>query len=520
MKKILRCAIYTRKSSEEGLEQEFNSLHAQREACEAYIKSQKHEGWKALPDQYDDGGFSGGNIERPGLKKLMADIAAKKVDVVVVYKVDRLTRSLGDFSKIIDVLDKAGASFVSVTQQFNTTTSMGRLTLNVLLSFAQFEREVTGERIRDKIAASKAKGMWMGGMPPLGYKAVNKKLEAEPEEAKVIQFIFERYAQCKSVDTVRQELNERGCVTRMNKSGKWWPGPINKILRNKLYVGLIKHKEKEYPGEHKGIISNELWNKVHKSIEGNRVTQVNTRINSPSLLVGIIFDKNGHTLTPVSSQKGAGLRYRYYQTAVGHFDRKKGQKPIRVPAAEVEDLVLREIGRLIGDGDRLKNLLSVKKILPGAIEELTCRYQGLLAGKRHEFIRQIVSKIYVSKEDVRIELNQPSLAKLLNVHLDDRENRNNSASSFTIKYRLTKRRNNIRIIAENENYRLDPTDAEIMKRTIVKAFAWRQMMFEEGKTIEEIGKEYGVSGRYVGKMIEMSFLSPDVIKTTINPSLC
>ncbi len=326
MKKTLHCAIYTRKSSEEGLEQEFNSLHAQREACEAYIKSQKHEGWKILPEHYDDGGFSGGNIERPGLKRLLDDIAAKRVDIVVVYKVDRLTRSLKDFARIIDVFDKAEASFVSVTQQFNTTTSMGRLTLNVLLSFAQFEREVTGERIRDKIAASKAKGMWMGGMPPLGYKAVDKKLEPQPEEVKVVQFIFERYAQCRSVDTVRQELNERGYVTRMNQSGKWWPGPINNILRNKLYIGLIVHKDKEYPGLHKAIIPNELWNKVHKSIEENRQSQINARINSPSLLMGIIFNKNGHPLTPVTSQKGAGLRYRYYQTAMGYFDRKKGQK--------------------------------------------------------------------------------------------------------------------------------------------------------------------------------------------------
>ncbi|TAH37513.1 MAG: recombinase family protein [Alphaproteobacteria bacterium] len=512
MKKTLRCAIYTRKSSEEGLEQEFNSLHAQREACEAYIKSQKHEGWKVLPDQYDDGGFSGGNIERPGLKQLLADIAAKRVDVVVVYKVDRLTRSLHDFAKIIDVFDKAGASFVSVTQQFNTTTSMGRLTLNVLLSFAQFEREVTGERIRDKIAASKAKGMWMGGMPPLGYKAVNKKLEPEPEEVRVIQFIFERYAQSRSIDVVRQELNESGFKTRKQRTGKWWHGPINSILRNKLYIGMIVHKDKEYPGEHKAIISNELWNKVHKVIEGNKVIQINERINSPSLLARIILDKNGHPLTPATSQKGAGLRYRYYITGLAYIDKKKGQKAIRVPAAEAEELVWREIGRLLDDTERLKELLGVKKIVSGAIESLVRQYSGVPAGQRYEFIRQVISKIYVSKEDVRFEVNNQGLSKLLNVAIEP----NSPPASFAIKYRLTRRRNNIRIISENDNYRLDPTDAEIMKRTIVKAFAWQQMMFEEGKSVDEIGKEFGVSGRYVGKMIEMSFSDSKTITNIIS----
>ena len=267
MKPPIRCAIYTRKSSEEGLEQSFNSLDAQREACEAYIKSQHHEGWQAIATQYDDGGFSGGNMERPALKQLMADIHAGKVSVVVVYKVDRLTRSLADFAKIVEQFDKSGVSFVSVTQQFNTTTSMGRLTLNVLLSFAQFEREVTGERIRDKIAASKKKGMWMGGTVPLGYTAQDRKLVVNEPEAATVRTIFNEFLRLGSVHRLQQWLRENNIKSR--SGNHFFRGPLYTILRNPHCLGLIKHKKDSYPGEHQAIIHRETWDKVQALLNDN-----------------------------------------------------------------------------------------------------------------------------------------------------------------------------------------------------------------------------------------------------------
>src|SRR4030088_3268184 len=272
-----RCAIYTRKSSEEGLEQEFNSLHAQREACEAFIKSQRHEGWICLPQAYDDGGLSGATLDRPALQQLLADIQAGKIDAVVTYKVDRLTRSLADFAKIVEIFDAKGVSFVSVTQQFNTTTSMGRLTLNVLLSFAQFEREVTGERIRDKIAASKKKGMWMGGVPPLGYQCRDHKLIVIPREAETVQHIFRRYAALGSVRLLQQELDGAGIRSKswVSTAGRCWGGkPLARgalytMLRDRIFRGEIVHKDQSYPGEHEAIIDPALWDAVQARIAEN-----------------------------------------------------------------------------------------------------------------------------------------------------------------------------------------------------------------------------------------------------------
>jgi site-specific DNA recombinase len=280
-KGTVHCAIYTRKSSEEGLEQPFNSLDAQREACEAYISSQRHEGWKMLSNRYDDGGYSGGSMERPALKRLLQDIEASKVNVIVVYKVDRLTRSLADFAKIVEALDAKGVSFVSVTQQFNTTTSMGRLTLNILLSFAQFEREVTGERIRDKIAASKRKGMWMGGMIPLGYDLEGRKLVPNPKEAQLVSKIFSLYLQLGCVSKLakqldREKIRSKVWVTRTGTRLGGVPfarGALYDLLRNRLYIGEIRHREKWYPGEQKGIVSLELWQKVQAQLESNLTTR-------------------------------------------------------------------------------------------------------------------------------------------------------------------------------------------------------------------------------------------------------
>ena len=316
-----RCAIYTRKSSEEGLEQDFNSLHAQREACEAFIKSQASEGWKLIKTAYDDGGLSGGTMERPALQRLLADIGEGLVDVVVVYKVDRLTRSLADFAKMVEMFDAHGVSFVAVTQQFNTTTSMGRLTLNVLLSFAQFEREVTGERIRDKIAASKRKGMWMGGVPPLGYDVRERRLVVNPTEANTVRYIYERYLELGCVRQLSKELDERGIVSKVRiskkgiKSGgcRFSRGALYELLANPIYIGEIRHKQERYPGQHEAIVPRELWERVQQRLARQCCcAAANPRpVRSRVPLAGKIFDADGEPLYAQGAAK-AGRRYRYY----------------------------------------------------------------------------------------------------------------------------------------------------------------------------------------------------------------
>ena len=353
----IRCAIYTRKSSDEGLEQEFNSLDAQREACAAYIASQRHAGWTAVPDMYDDGGLSGGTMERPALQRLLTDIKANKVQIVVVYKVDRLTRSLADFAKIVDIFDGHGASFVSVTQQFNTTTSMGRLTLNMLLSFAQFEREIAGERIRDKIAASKAKGMWMGGNVPLGYDVQDRKLIINKAEADTVRLIFRRYAELGSVTLLRKELAAQGIVSkrregaggRLSGGQKLSRGALYLMLQNRIYCGETKHKGNAYPGQHEAIIDADLWQVVQDKLATNRQERaLGVGAESPSLLAGLIVDAEGQRLTPTHANK-RGKRYRYYiSTSLLDGKRRAGQGTFRLPAGEIEGLVLDRLRALPG----------------------------------------------------------------------------------------------------------------------------------------------------------------------------
>jgi len=348
-----RCAIYTRKSSEEGLEQSFNSLDAQREACAAYVLSQAGEGWEALPEQYDDGGWSGGSMDRPALKQLLGDIRDGKVDIVVVYKVDRLTRSLADFAKIVEILDAKGVSFVSVTQAFNTTSSMGRLTLNVLLSFAQFEREVTGERIRDKIAASKRKGMWMGGAIPLGFKVEERKLLIHAEEAKEVIYIFNRYLELRSVPALADDLAAKGIRTRRRtmQSGRsiggvcFGRGALAHLLKNPIYIGRIKHKGAVYDGEHDVLIDPELFEQVQQTIAANRHDKGIARAAAaPSLLAGRITDPDGLPMSPTRGQKGS-KHYCYYATRT-----KPGEDRAsvwRLPTGELDRLVMNSVARHI-----------------------------------------------------------------------------------------------------------------------------------------------------------------------------
>ena len=355
--KTLRCAIYTRKSSEEGLEQSFNSLDAQREACAAYIVSQKGEGWKPVRTIYDDGGFSGGNMARPGLVSLLHDIGAGLIDVVVVYKVDRLTRSLPDFARIVDQFDRKGVSFVSVTQAFNTTTSMGRLTLNVLLSFAQFEREVTGERIRDKIAQSKAKGMWMGGAPPLGYAGHERSLKIVPEEAATVRSIFGRYLELGSVHQLKLELEQQGVTSKVRVSGKGNRTgglPINRgalfhMLRNPIYVGDIPHRDKVFAGLHEPIIDRPTFEAVGLMLVSNGGAKRAKRRSSPALLTGLLKNADGRPMSPVSTRQG-DRTYRYYvSTDIQRGEARSDQSHSRVPALLVETTVVEVLREVTGD---------------------------------------------------------------------------------------------------------------------------------------------------------------------------
>ena len=373
----MRCAIYTRKSTEEGLEQDFNSLDAQREACEAFITSQKHEGWVILPIHYDDGGYSGGTLERPALQRLLDDIRGSKVEIVVVYKIDRLTRSLLDFAKIVEVFDAYSVSFVSITQAFNTATSMGRLTLNVLLSFAQFEREVTGERIRDKIAASKKKGMWMGGYPPLGYDVKDRKLVVNESESETVRCIFRRYQELGSARLLKKHLDATGIVSKRRAAPDGRPyggkamarGALYHMLQNRIYRGETVHKNQAYLGEHAPIIDEDLWQKVQTTLEANRVNRGASKGNhNVSLLAGFIYDAHGEPMTPSHAIK-KGVRYRYYVSKSlvtgGHNKATTGGQ--RIPAPQIEALVTGRIRSWLADPVAVLNLFQCHG--PGAVAQ-------------------------------------------------------------------------------------------------------------------------------------------------------
>jgi DNA invertase Pin-like site-specific DNA recombinase len=416
----LRCAIYTRKSSEEGLEQEFNSLDAQRDACSAYIVSQRSEGWVELAAHYDDGGISGGTLERPALKRLLADIEEGHVDVVVVYKIDRLSRALMDFSKLVEVFDRNNVTFVSVTQSFNTTTSMGRLTLNILLSFAQFEREVIGERIRDKVAASRKRGMWMGGYVPLGYEVKDRKLIIKEAEAAIVRMIFERFVAVGSATALARALISEGVRTRRGKLID--KGFLYKLLNNRIYIGDAVHKGTAYPGEHQPIITRDLWDKVRATLQGSpRMRAGSTRAQTPSLLKGLLFGPTGCAMSPTHTRRGDKL-YRYYisQTVV-----KRGADdcPVsRVPAAEIENVVVDqlrgmlrapeviiatwrsarpEIGDLSEDG--------VREVLAG----LDPLWDELFPAEQTRVIQLLVERVDVGVAGLKVRLRVQGLARMV-----------------------------------------------------------------------------------------------------------
>lgn len=424
----LRCAIYTRKSSEEGLEQEFNSLHAQREACEAYIASQKSEGWALVRDQYDDGGISGGTLERPGLKQLLADIEDGLVDVVVVYKIDRLSRSLMDFSKLVEVFDRNGVTFVSVTQSFNTTTSMGRLTLNILLSFAQFEREVTAERIRDKVKASRMKGMWMGGYVPLGYNVVDRKLVVNEKEAAKVRMVFERFVEVGSATVLARELRNDGF--RSKQGALIDKGYLYRLLNNRVYRGEAVHKGEAYAGEHEAIIDTRLWEQVHDIMgESPRKRANNTRTQTSALLKGLLFTATGAAMTPSSTKKGS-RRYRYYVSMDLLKNRETPEDgiPRRLPADIAEAAVVAEIRRVLRTPETAANFIAAlgRDDIPEADAIASLRdfpelWTQLFPAEQARIIQLLVRRVTVTAEGLVIDLRTDGIAGVMREMMTPRQ---------------------------------------------------------------------------------------------------
>ena len=507
--KRLRCAIYTRKSSEEGLEQSFNSLDAQREACAAYVKSQAHEGWVLLPNAYDDGGYSGGSMERPGLKALLADIASGFIDIIVVYKVDRLTRSLTDFSRIIAVLDEQEVSFVSVTQQFSTTTSMGRLTLNMLLSFAQFEREVTAERIRDKIAASKRKGLWMGGNVPLGYDADGRTLKVNEGEAEIVRQINRLYLELGCVRRLAEAAKDTGLLGKVRNGIVPPPfsrGHLYRILSNPIYIGRISHKGEIHDGLHSAIIDQATWDAVQAQLAANRQSkQRRANAASPSLLAGRIVDATGAMLTPSHASKN-GRRYRYY-VSQGLIS-GKSNAGLRLPASEIEELALRTLGRLLSDERRLFDELDLgglpvdesRRVLDRA-RDIADRING---EEKLALMQDLIERIAISEEEVIVTIALGQFRERLGMTAGS------GVTEIRIPAKLRRLGMASRLVVGGEHASAAKPDDK-MVRLIVKANDWLDRLTSgRAKSIGDIAEAEAVTPSYVSRIIQLALLSPRI----------
>ncbi|WP_035304277.1 recombinase family protein [Brevundimonas aveniformis] len=490
---VRRCAIYTRKSSDEGLEQGFNSLHAQRDACEAYVRSQAGEGWKVIPTLYDDGGFSGGTMERPALRQLLADIERGLIDIVVVYKVDRLTRALSDFARIVETFDGSGVSFVSVTQAFNTTTSMGRLTLNVLLSFAQFEREVTGERIRDKIAASKQKGLWMGGGVPLGYDVptdpTSRVLVVNEREAEDVRHIFRRYLELGTVRRLAADLRSRGVFTkdRVARSGRqmggrpFKEGHLYYLLKNRTYLGEIVHRKAAYPGQHPAIVDRELFEKVQTLLAQNALAQRADRTPQTGQLTGRVFDDRGHPMSPVTSRRGPRI-YRYYVSqAVIRSDRGEAGSLTRVPAASLERLVS---NALIEETAGTATIEDVQRLEVGAKGLKLILPASLMAPGR----------VFATDGDNAI------------VHSDGAIGRVGGAK---------------RAFAGDGKLLEAVGSVDAIQKALARAHRWAaQIANGERSGSDDIAKAEGLQSRYVDKLLRLAWLSPQIQEDILSSDRC
>jgi DNA invertase Pin-like site-specific DNA recombinase len=520
-RKVFRCAIYTRKSTEEGLEQEFNSLDAQHEACAAYVMSQRHEGWVQNPERYDDGGFSGGNMERPGVKRLMTDIASGKVDVIVVYKVDRLTRALTDFARIVEVLDARGASFVSVTQALNSTTSMGRLTLNVLLSFAQFEREVTGERIRDKIAASKKKGLFMGGPVPIGYDVQDRKLVINPSEAATVRHIFARYAALGSGRELIEELRADGYRTKVRQQGNravggipFERGVLFHILANPIYIGKVVHKGAEHEGEHSAIVTPDLWTSVQLRIADNRVSRGRSRNSeTTSVLAGILRDGHGRRMTPSHAVK-SGKRYRYYVTHAAEL-RADEPQAWRMPAADLEAAVVNRLIRYFRDYREVAML--AKPGSPAAtirvLIDTAARAADQLAtphGQR-SVLGKLLLAVTVAADEVYMRVDQAALGRMLQLSLADVDDPLELVAGAS-KVREGKATRLVLIDAAA----VAPARNGSLVALLAEARATRDMVLAApDRSIRQFAAEQQRCRHRIAKLIRLSWLSPEIATTIV-----
>ena len=524
--KLLRCAVYTRKSTEDGLLQEFNSLDAQYEACAAYCLSQRHEGWQLNPERYDDGGFSGGNMQRPGLVRLLADVAAGKVDIILVYKIDRLTRSLADFAKIVDVLDKAEASFVSITQSFNTTTSMGRLTLNMLLSFAQFEREVTGERIRDKIAASKRKGMWMGGPVPLGYEVDNRRLVINDTEAGLVRHIYQSYLTSGSVVELAQELNGAGHRTKLQirasgpnrGSCQFRRGTLYHLLANRIYRGMIVHKGEAHPGEHPAIITQELWDQVQAKLKANASgTSRRLKSQQPSLLVGLVFDGEGRAMTPSHATK-PGRRYRYYVTRSDQLDDAPAW---RVTAHDLERLVCDRLSEQLADqqflcvlaegadADVIQQMLEKADLAAAALRSGT-------AAARHELVNQLITRIDLSEEAIDLTVDKLALGGAMGLKADPEME--DKAMVLTMPATRVRHGHQLRLIIPSHQpiSIVQATRDEKLVALMAEAHQARLLVLASPtRTIAAIAVDHGRCRTRLGKLVGLACIAPDIVTAIV-----
>ncbi|WP_428332623.1 recombinase family protein [Novosphingobium sp.] len=528
--KILRCAVYTRKSTEDGLEQEFNSLDAQYEACTAYAVSQRHEGWVLVPDRYDDGGFSGGNMQRAGLTRLLADVAAGKVDIILIYKIDRLTRSLADFAKIVEVLDKAKASFVSITQSFNTTTSMGRLTLNMLLSFAQFEREVTGERIRDKIAASKRKGIWMGGTVPLGYDVEDRRLITNEVEADLVQTIYRRYLVLPSVVELADELNRQGHRTKIqnNASGPhrggctFQRGTLYHMLANRIYIGELGHKGVFFPAEHPAIVPPDLWAAVQAKLKANaQGTSRRIRAGQPSLLAGFIFDGEGRAMTPSHATK-PGKRYRYYITRPELLD---GSPAWRLSAPDVEKMVCERLSDFLSDAhglcalapnasaDETQRMLARADIMAAAMRSGS-------AHARIELLGQLVRRVALIDDRIDLTISAVKLGHALEFpqRSDTEGNRQDETITLSMPVAKVRRGHQLRLVIPGPAApKVEPArrDARLVA-LLADAMAARNLVIANpDKSLNALASAHGKCRTRLGKLIALSCLAPDIVSAII-----
>ncbi|HYZ62716.1 MAG TPA: recombinase family protein [Acetobacteraceae bacterium] len=525
-----RCAIYTRKSSEEGLEQEFNSLDAQREACEAYIRSQRHEGWTVLAARYDDGGLSGGTLERPALQRLLADVRAGRLDLVVVYKVDRLTRSLADFAKIVETFDSAGISFVSVTQQFNTTTSMGRLTLNMLLSFAQFEREVTGERIRDKVAASRRKGMWMGGTVPLGYDVRDRKLVVNEAEALTVRRIYVAYLSLGSVRLLEETLRTEGVV---GKSGRpLGRGALFHMLQNRIYRGEVVHKGAVYPGEQAAIVPEELWNGAAQRLAAARAaTRARDGHQSQHLLTGILFDASGERLTPTHAIKG-GRRYRYYVSRpLVTGTRASAREAVRCPAGAVEALVADRLVHLLGDRAALFGALREAGAWPAAAveqerllrrtDEIAKGWPRLDPAAQSAALRTLIRRVDLHPERLDLQIDAQRLAQITPEQASTIPPSPSPDSAvqlpivcISVAARLRRSGKEVALVI-GERAAAGRVDTPLA-RLVAKAHLLRAALTSGGiSDLAALAHREGVGRTYLIRMLRLAYLAPDIVESIL-----